>query len=416
MHTVRTDFYPSKADIELGPEFLPPSLKLLTKILVGQGLKQASLGQCILKAMRPNSVIPPLLFGLSVAIDHAIGSKSLLTETSKLGYAISYDEVKRYKQSVLTDEEHKLGHLKDGFTQFVADNADHNTETVDSKGIFHGMGIIACSILNNDPPDKRAKRIQTVVKKEAIERKDSIKLQWYQGKDVRSLSKVILTPLKDIKEKTVVFKTVLNVDLLWHTSGIFHKAERQRSRPNWNGFMEQLTYEKINSPKSTITMLPLIDLNPSDESCIYSTLIHIINQAKYLNIETPCVTFDQPLWIKAFKIVKTKNLRIVLRLGGFHSLMSFVGIVGFSTEGSGLEKVFETVCGKNTVTHMFSGKIISRALRCHFLVDAPLRMKLIKYLLPETTVSINEKVTEEATDQNVSNATLLPFRGPLLQE
>ena len=35
---------------------------------------------------------------------------------------------------------------------------------------------------------------------------------------------------------------------------------------------------------------PLIDLNPSDESCIYSTLIHITDQAKYLNVEIPCVT------------------------------------------------------------------------------------------------------------------------------
>ena len=40
-------------------------------VLVGQGLKQTSLGQCILKAMKSNSVIPPLLFALSVEIDHA---------------------------------------------------------------------------------------------------------------------------------------------------------------------------------------------------------------------------------------------------------------------------------------------------------------------------------------------------------
>ena len=39
-------------------------------ILVGQSLKQASLDQCILKAMKSNSVIPPLLFGLSVEIDY----------------------------------------------------------------------------------------------------------------------------------------------------------------------------------------------------------------------------------------------------------------------------------------------------------------------------------------------------------
>ena len=39
-------------------------------------------------------------------------------------------------------------------------------------------------------------------------------------------------------------------------------------------------------------MSPLIDLNPSDENCIYSTLLYITDQAKYLNIETPCVNFD----------------------------------------------------------------------------------------------------------------------------
>ena len=59
---------------------------------------------------------------------------------------------------------------------------------------------------------------------------------------------MIPTPLKDIKEKIAVFKTVLNMDLLWHTSGIFNKAERQRPRPNWNGFMDQFTSEKTKVP------------------------------------------------------------------------------------------------------------------------------------------------------------------------
>ena len=45
-------------------------VKLLMAVLVGQGLKQTWLGKCVLKAMKSNSVIPPLLFGLSVEIDH----------------------------------------------------------------------------------------------------------------------------------------------------------------------------------------------------------------------------------------------------------------------------------------------------------------------------------------------------------
>ena len=150
-----------------------------------------------------------------------------MTEISRLGYAISYDEVKRCKESVLMDEDHKLDHLKDGLMQFVADNVDHNTDTLDGKGTFHGMGIIACSILNKDLPDKRVTQIQTILRREIIKKKDSVKLHCYQGKDHCWLSKVILTPLKDIKGKIAVFKTVLNVDFLWHTSGMFNEAERQ---------------------------------------------------------------------------------------------------------------------------------------------------------------------------------------------
>ena len=51
-----TNVSPSKADIELGAKFLSPTLKLLIKVLVGHGSKQASLGQCISKAMKANSV------------------------------------------------------------------------------------------------------------------------------------------------------------------------------------------------------------------------------------------------------------------------------------------------------------------------------------------------------------------------
>ena len=53
------------------PSPSPPTLKLLMTVLVGQGLKQTSSGQCILKAIKSNSIIHLLLFGLKVEIDHA---------------------------------------------------------------------------------------------------------------------------------------------------------------------------------------------------------------------------------------------------------------------------------------------------------------------------------------------------------
>ena len=53
--------------------------------------------------------------------------------------------------------------------------------------------------------------------------------------------------------------------------------------------------------------LPVIDLNPSDERCAYSTLLFVIEEAKKLNIPCPCITFDQPLLQKAMGIIKGKK-------------------------------------------------------------------------------------------------------------
>ena len=53
----------------------------------------------------------------------------------------------------------------------------------------------------------------------------------------------------------------------------------------------------------------------------------MISQAGKLSVQTLCVTFDQPLWLKVFDIIHAENLPIVYCLRGFHALMSFLGSV-----------------------------------------------------------------------------------------
>ena len=62
----------------------------------------------------------------------------------------------------------------------------------------------------------------------------------------------------------------------------------------------------------------------------------------------------------------------VCRLGGFHTMMSFMDNIGSMMKGSGLEEALQTVYRPNVVTHMMSGKAVSRALRRHFLVQVAL--------------------------------------------
>ena len=70
--------YPSMEDIsnlDENKSFIPHCLQRFLKVLVKSSVKQNSIGQCLLYAVRPRSIIPPIPFGLDVEIDHVIGSK-----------------------------------------------------------------------------------------------------------------------------------------------------------------------------------------------------------------------------------------------------------------------------------------------------------------------------------------------------
>ena len=73
--------------------------------------------------------------------------------------------------------------------------------------------------------------------------------------------------------------------------------------------------------KASIFFLPVIDMPATDETWIYSTLHFVALQAHKYGF-TPVITFDQPLWRKAMKIVAEQGRDsvlsgVVLKRGGF---------------------------------------------------------------------------------------------------
>lgn len=160
------------------------------------------------------------------------------------------------------------------------------------------------------------------------------------------------------------------LDVLQKTSLLLHSQ-----RPSWSGMMPMLHLGE-HPVGASVTFLPMIALDPSDESCIYTTLRFVATQALQYDV-TPVLTFDQPLFWKALPIIQSQPSndelkRIVLRLGGFHMQMSFLGSIGHLIAGSRLEELLGVVYAGNTVCHMMSGKAVSRAVHGHMLVDAAL--------------------------------------------
>ena len=59
-------------------------------------------------------------------------AKWLVNELSHFGFSKSYQEITRYKHSVIASGEEGIEDLLDGkFTQWIGDNIDHNVRTID---------------------------------------------------------------------------------------------------------------------------------------------------------------------------------------------------------------------------------------------------------------------------------------------
>ena len=105
-----------------------------------------------------------------------------------------------------------------------------------------------------------------------------IKVKQFLGSSHKGLSNLKFDQILNLKCKNVsALASEINHDLIWH-AGWFSRS-LSTHRPNWNGFMQKATSKNSNVVnKASIPFLPIIDLNPSDENCIFSTLNFIIEQ------------------------------------------------------------------------------------------------------------------------------------------
>ena len=148
----KNNFYPDPSEIE-ALDWSPPLLKQLMKRLTKSDLKQEFLAQWIVNETK-RDIIPPLLFALGVDLDQSISTRRLVSYLSSLGVSIAEGEVRIYHQSLRkADSELRAILPNNSLVQLSAGNVDLNLATLDGKGTFHGMGIIASVTLSGSIED-----------------------------------------------------------------------------------------------------------------------------------------------------------------------------------------------------------------------------------------------------------------------
>ena len=100
--TFKGEFYSDTeqiSDINENKGWLTENLRLFIEKLIKNLLKQSSIVQAIVSAVKPRSALSPILFAVGVEMDNIFGCKWQLIELNRIGFSVSPDEIIRYKQS-----------------------------------------------------------------------------------------------------------------------------------------------------------------------------------------------------------------------------------------------------------------------------------------------------------------------------
>ena len=378
--------------------YLPESLQiLLQSLFVGKDTRKKV---SVMQATRPRVLMPPLQLGLALQMHHHFASRFLIDSLSEHGFCCSYNEVQKYERSCAVNNTTDVPGFSAGdHLQYMADNVDHNLRTIDGFNTPHGMGII-CAIT---PARKVFRKIPRIsVTNEDILAVGSIDIKHFSS-PCSGMNSLVY---KKLVEPMHCDPIGSGLDALWDIS-----LHLQTPRPSWSGMM-QTVYKGDHPGPASVIFLPMIDLDPGNMSCIYSTMSFICEHAKRYNM-VPMITFDQPLWWKALSILESEPLdsdlrKIILRLGGFHTLMSFLGCIGHIMSGSGLQSVLEQVYASNFAIQILSGKAYDRVVRGHLLVASALNTIItetclgIPHLSPQEDVEITASQTENSTENTPS--------------
>ena len=345
----------------------------------------------VMTSVRPRSFCSPILLCLSCMMHAKFSARGLIDCLYNIGLCASYSETARFETSIINDPE-KFNIVSDTYLQFIYDNADHNTATIDGKNTFHCMGGIMCVTPSSSVTfDSTNSRLKGALPKASTSTSGFLPLTDLKNNKPFKLNNADVQDWKGINFTDFSIK-VAPTDILY----FYGKYIQPEKTANWHGFMNKCPGFNSDFCTTRVIALSFIKAPPSEHTTILTALIDARQRANKNKQKHCFVTFDLPLFMKAFGIIASidpandpYNLRsIILRLGGFHLLMSFLGAIGNIMTGSGLKEVFCTFYEELSADKALAGHAFSRSIRGHFICHAA----LAKLIFDKVELEENEKV------------------------
>ena len=316
----------------------------MVEISSNESAKIVSIAQDLIYAESNGKKQTHKALALGMAVRQITGSVRLLRILHGLGHTASTDTVYRHDTVLAISSSNCAGkeiaiprNISSGtFTTIVWDNNDFNEETVSGKGTTHvANGII---VQKNDVGQRLgektivSKKNRTIVAPEtniiryAIKEKGILSLQ-NESSEI-SLEEESYRPQQNVGR---------NADFLYLLSRK-NASENGKSLPGWTGFNTQV-HKEIRS-SSNIGYLPVIDAPVTDLSTVNTLLRHSVSICQRLQVPEVVLVFDEAIYAKA-QMIRWKHdelkKRLVIRLGDFHTVMSFCSAISKIFKDAGLQ-------------------------------------------------------------------------------
>jgi hypothetical protein len=149
--------------------------------------------------------------------------------------------------------------------------------------------------------------------------------------------------------------------------------------------------------RTAIHYLPVIEASPTSMATVYTIIKRSLEIADRLSLGHIVLVFDQAIYAKAQEIRwqnEIFNQRVVIRMGEFHTCMSFMSMIGKRFKDAGLQDILieSEVVAQGSINGVMNGHHYNRSIRAHKLMfEALQRLRFEKFLESLPTESKNSQ-------------------------
>ena len=333
-----------------------------------------SLGQDLIFALSGGRQKPPKHMLRPYAVKSLTNNVDLIQILNRCGYGVAQlEEINTalclQKMAATPGNEVPLPENIRPFigTTLAWDNIDCLEETLSGEATSHRVNGIAVQAVHFGPqlpPTSVPAMVKS--KQRSIDTVDDDNLPIYNAGDRRG------PPSRGYVEvtSTQVMENARKKNLLWLLARL-HSSEDQ-TIPSWTGFNILVRNEHVVA-KDSVGYLPTINAPATDMSTVYQVLTTSLQIKETLSLQSIVVVFDQALYAKATEIKWKHSAHfndIVLRMGVFHTICTFLAVIGKGFQDVGLRDVCveSGLIADGSLAGVLEGRSYNRANQFHKLM------------------------------------------------